>query len=73
MDWMDDALSVLKRVAPAIATVLGGPAAGLAVQAIGVALGQDMPDKEAALKAVAGATPGPARRQCKKWFGCRRI
>lgn len=39
MDWK----SVLKTIAPTAATVLGGPLAGLAVEAIGKALGLEEP------------------------------
>lgn len=57
-DFLDDALGVLGAVAPKIATALGGPVAGLAVQAIGSALGLDADaSKDDALQAVAQATP----------------
>lgn len=39
MDWK----TVLKTVAPTAATILGGPLAGLAVEAIGAALGMEEP------------------------------
>ena len=39
LDWK----SVLKTVAPTAATILGGPLAGLAVEAIGAALGMEEP------------------------------
>lgn len=58
MSFMDDALGVLGAVAPTIATMLGGPLAGTAVTALETALGLDPTgDKDAALRAVAGATP----------------
>ncbi|MDO8608261.1 MAG: hypothetical protein Q7R40_17130 [Phaeospirillum sp.] len=58
MSIMDDALGVLGKVAPTIATMLGGPLAGTAVMAIEQALGIDPTgDKDAALAAVASATP----------------
>ncbi|CUW39661.1 conserved protein of unknown function [Magnetospirillum sp. XM-1] len=58
MSLLNDALGVLGKVAPTIATMLGGPLAGTAVSAIESALGLDPSgDKDAALKAVAAATP----------------
>lgn len=58
MSFMDDALGVLGKVAPTIASMIGGPFAGAAVTAIEQALGLDPTgDKDAALKAVAGASP----------------
>lgn len=39
LDWK----SVLRTVAPTAATILGGPLAGLAVEAIGAALGMEAP------------------------------
>lgn len=53
-DWK----SVVGTVAPTIATALGGPLAGLAVKAIGGALGLGEGAEEADVaKALAGATP----------------
>lgn len=55
---IDDALGVLGKVAPTIATMLGGPLAGTAVSALESVLGLDQTgDKDAALRAVVGATP----------------
>jgi hypothetical protein len=57
-DFLDSALSVLSMVAPGIATALGGPAAGLGVQALEAAFGlSPTGDKTAALQAVTAATP----------------
>lgn len=56
--FWDDALSVLGQVAPTIATAIGGPVAGLAVKALGSALGLgDSASEDEVMKAVAGATP----------------
>ena len=61
MKWkaiMDfDFKAVLRTVAPGIATALGGPLAGMAVAAIGNALGLDAPTQEKISHALAGATP----------------
>ena len=58
MSFVGDALGVLGKVAPTIATMIGGPFAGAAVTAIETALGLDPTgDKDAALKAVAQASP----------------
>lgn len=58
MDFLKDALGVLGAVAPKIATALGGPLAGMAVQAVGAALGlSDDASKDDVLAAVAKATP----------------
>lgn len=51
--WID----VVATVAPTIATALGGPLAGLAVGAIGSALGLDAPTQESVANAIAGAKP----------------
>lgn len=56
--FWDDALNVLGQVAPTIATAVGGPVAGLAVKALGGALGLgEDATKDDVMKAVAGATP----------------
>lgn len=52
-DWK----AVVKTVAPGLATALGGPLAGLAVTAIGEALGVSEPTQEKIQQALAGATP----------------
>lgn len=41
-NWLD----IVKSVAPTVATALGGPLAGLAVQALGTAMGVDQPTVE---------------------------
>jgi hypothetical protein len=74
MAFWDDALKTLGQIAPGIATALGGPVAGLAVQAIAGALG--LPDgatKDDALKAVCGATPEQlmALKQADQAFAIR--
>lgn len=57
-DFFDDALSVLGQLAPGIATAIGGPLAGMAVQALTGALGMgEGASKEDVLRAVAGASP----------------
>jgi hypothetical protein len=40
MDWED----ALKKIAPTVATVIGGPFAGMAIEALGKALGKDPKD-----------------------------
>lgn len=52
-DWKD----VIATVAPGIATALGGPLAGLAVGAIGSALGLTDATQESVANAIAGANP----------------
>jgi hypothetical protein len=52
-DWQ----SVVKSVAPTIATALGGPLAGMAVKAIGDSLGLDEPTQENIATALKGASP----------------
>lgn len=52
-DWK----AIVKGVAPTIATVLGGPLAGMAVKAIGDSLGIDEPTQEKIGAALKGATP----------------
>jgi len=52
-----DFKAVLRTVAPGIATALGGPLAGMAVAAIGNALGMDQPTQDKISAALAGATP----------------
>ena len=46
---MMDVLSILKQVAPTVATALGGPLAGLAVEAVGKALGVTPEDAQKVL------------------------
>jgi hypothetical protein len=53
MDWK----AIVKTVAPGLATALGGPLAGLAVTAIGEALGVSEPTQEKLQQAIAGAKP----------------
>lgn len=53
MDWK----SVVGSVAPTIATALGGPLAGVAVQAIAGALGLSDASEERIAQAIANATP----------------
>lgn len=58
MGIMDDALGILRTIAPTLAGMIGGPFAAAAVAAIEAALGLPATgDKEAALAAVAGAAP----------------
>lgn len=45
MDW-NDVLNTLGKIAPTVATALGGPMAGVAVEAIGEILGINEPTKE---------------------------
>lgn len=52
MDW-------LKSIAPTVATALGGPLAGLAVDAIGTALGLPEATKETVTQALQGTTMTP--------------
>lgn len=57
-DFWDSALKTIGALAPTIATALGGPVAGMAVRAIESAFGLDETgDQNAAMQAVAGATP----------------
>lgn len=53
MDWT----SLIKTVAPWIGTALGGPLGGLAVTAVGNALGIDKPTTDSIKQALAGVTP----------------
>lgn len=53
MDWK----KILGTVAPGLATALGGPLAGLAVQAIGSAFGIESPTPDSVEAAVRNATP----------------
>lgn len=53
-DWK----SVVRTVAPGIATALGGPLAGMAVKALGDAIGLDAATEETIAAAIKGATPG---------------
>lgn len=52
-DWK----GVLRTVAPGLATAVGGPLAGMAVAAIGEALGVPEPTHESIQAAIAGAKP----------------
>lgn len=54
MDWT----SIVKTVAPWIGTALGGPLGGMAVEAIGGALGVSDKTTDAVKQALSGATPG---------------
>ena len=57
-DFMDNAVGILEQVAPTLASMIGGPFAGMAVTGIEKALGlQPTGDQQAAMQAVAGATP----------------
>jgi hypothetical protein len=74
MAFWNDALATLGQIAPGIATALGGPVAGLAVQAITSALGLPADaTKDDALKAVVGATPEQllALKQADQQFAIR--
>lgn len=52
-DWK----AVVRTVAPGIATALGGPLAGMAVKALGDAIGLDSATEETVAAALKGATP----------------
>lgn len=52
-DWQ----SIVKSVAPMIGTALGGPLGGMAVQAIGSALGLSQATTDSVKQAVMGMTP----------------
>jgi hypothetical protein len=52
-DWK----SLVGSVAPTIATALGGPLAGMAVKAVGDALGVQAPTEDTVSAALANATP----------------
>ena len=52
-DWK----SLVGSVAPMLATALGGPLAGMAVQAIGGVLGLEKPTEESVAVALSGAGP----------------
>lgn len=54
---MSDWRKIVGTVAPALATALGGPFAGIAVQAIGSALGIDKATEESIAQKIAGCTP----------------
>lgn len=57
-DFMDNALGILEQVAPTIASMVGGPFAGMAVSGIEKVFGlQPTGDQQAAMQAIAGATP----------------
>lgn len=47
-----DIKKILSGIAPTVATVLGGPLAGLAVDAIGKAMGMDTPTVESVTRAI---------------------
>ena len=53
MDWK----SLISSIAPMLGTALGGPLGGMAVQAIGSALGLSATSEDAIKQAIAGATP----------------
>lgn len=53
MDWK----SIVSTVAPWIGTALGGPLGGLAVNALGSALGLDTKSEETIKQALSGVTP----------------
>lgn len=53
----NDFLGILKSVAPGLATALLGPLGGMAVTAIGSALGVSEPTQEKIQQALSGATP----------------
>src|SRR6266852_5794190 len=53
MDWK----ALVSTVAPMLGTALGGPFGGMAVKAIGEALGLQAPTEEAISTALAGAKP----------------
>lgn len=58
MNILDNAVGILENVAPTIATMIGGPLAGQGIAALEKLFGLNPTgDKEAVLKAVAGATP----------------
>lgn len=48
MDWLD----TIRKIAPTVASVLGGPAAGMAISAIGAIIGDDSPTVSSIAKAV---------------------
>ncbi len=55
---MDNAVGILEQVAPTIASMIGGPFAGMAVSGIEKVFGlQPTGDQQVAMQAVAGATP----------------
>ena len=53
MDWK----AIVSTVAPWIGTALGGPLGGLAVHAVGSALGLDAKSEDSIKQALAGVTP----------------
>lgn len=53
MDWKQ----LVGQIAPMLGTALGGPLGGMAVQAIGSALGLDAKTEDAVKQAISGATP----------------
>ena len=53
MDWQ----AIIKTVAPWIGTALGGPLGGMAVTAVGSALGLDTKSEDSIKQALAGVTP----------------
>lgn len=52
-----DLVGILKTVAPMLATAIGGPLGGVAVSAIGSALGMDKATQETVSARLQGATP----------------
>lgn len=52
-----DFKAIIRTVAPGIATALGGPLAGMAVKAIGDALGMDAATEDTVAAAIKGASP----------------
>ena len=56
IDWK----SALKAVAPTLATAVLGPLGGMAVQAIGTALGIDKPTQDAIKQSLVGMSPEQA-------------
>lgn len=48
MDWLD----TIRKIAPTVASVLAGPAAGMAVSAIGAIIGDDSPTVNSISKAI---------------------
>ena len=53
MDWK----AIVGSVAPTLATALGGPLAGLAVKAVGDAMGLDKATEDTVAAAIRGASP----------------
>lgn len=55
MNWQD----VLKSLAPTVASAIAGPLGGIAVSALGDALGIDKPTQDKVAKAIGGQTMTP--------------